>query len=405
MISLIIPGRSKMEFNHLYLLSTYLKKWSFGDSRISLNYSFCMNGTYVRNYVDMRMSAPLNMVNEFMNHCFYRAKEQVSGETGDTEGMQQAGQNIVLVNESEIKLKLSAFITKIQKEFNTNKRSNGRQRMISTRSLDFFYNDFEFEPLDDEIKFFVHLNRGANKMNGDLWSNAVDDLTNALAIKKDDIVANKYMATSLKKLGRFGEALNYLKVYAETENSTESLEDLAEAYLSLYNFKAADKAFAKLEKNEPGSLPAMFGRAMIAYKQGKGYKTLLDKIYKLDPDWLVEKIKKDWDYKLPEYIGNESNRWNAAAAARYLGFERPFDLTRKAFNGEMPSYFDADKGTIRFIKAELDAWTEIMNRYKIDEVNYHTYPDRLTKDEVKQGRAPKKRAAKKPAKEKAETAG
>lgn len=364
-----------------------------------------MNETYVRNYVDMRISSPLNMVNEFMNHCFYRAKEQVSGETGDTVGMQQAGQNIVLINESEIKLKLNAFLSKILKEFNTNKRSNGRQRMISTRSLDFFYNDFEFEPLDDTIKFYVHLNRGANKMNGDLWTNAVDDLTNALALKKDNVLANKYMATALKKLGRFDEALKYLEVFAESENSSESLENLAEAYLSLYNFKAADKAFAKLEKNEPGSLTAMFGRAMIAYKQGKGYKTILDKIYKIDPDWLMEKIKKDWDYKLPEYAGNETNRWNAAAAARYLGFDRPFDLTRKAFNGEMPSYFDAEKGTIRFIKAELDAWVEIMNRYKIDEVDYHTYPDRLTEKEVKQGRPPRKKANRKAVKEKTASAG
>ena len=72
---------------------------------------------------------------------------------------------------------------------------------------------------------------------------------------------------------------------------------------------------------------------------------------------LQEKLKNEWDYKLPAFSDNEDNMWNAGAASRYLGFEKPFDLTRKAFNEELPSYFNSEKGTIRFARAAEVAGT------------------------------------------------
>ena len=77
--------------------------------------------------------------------------------------------------------------------------------------------------------------------------------------------------------------------------------------------------------------------------------------------------------------------WNAATASRYLGYERPFDLTKRAFNDELPCYFDSERGTIRFVKAELDKWVEIQNRYCLDGPKYEVYEDRLSKDELKIG--------------------
>ncbi len=377
-----------MEHNHMYLLSAYLRKWSFGDGRISFNYSFCMNDQYIRNQIDMRISAPVNMMNEILNHSFHRAKELVS-EMAEESKTPENNNNIVLVSEPEVRQKLSAFLSKMLREFNNNKRSNGRQRMISARSLDFYYNDYEFEPLSDEIKFYVHLNRGVNKISGDLWSNAVDDLSQALALQPKNILANRYMAKALNKLNRFEEALAHLKIYAEADKSIESLEDLASAYVRMNAFKEAEAVYSKIEKEFPDSPIGTFGKAQLAYKQGKGYKTLLDRLYKQDPDWLTEKLKKDWDYKLPGYSEDESQMWNAAIAARYMGFERPFDLTKKAFSNELPSYFDPDKGTIRFVKQELDGWVELTNRYKMEDVDYQTFEDRLTPEELKKAKARK----------------
>jgi len=272
----------------------------------------------------------------------------------------------------------------------------GRSKMITTRSLDFYYNDFEFEPLEDRIKFFVHLNRGVNKINGDLWTNAVDDFSLALAIDSEDIMANKYMAEALNKLGRYDDAISHLKLYSEAENTPESLTALAVAYIQLNDFTKAEQIFKKLSKDFPDSLLAQFGLAQVAYKQDKKYLKVLDKIFETDPYWLKEKLKKEWDYKLPAYAEAEENMWNAAIAARYLGLERPFDLTRKAFNDEVPSYFDSERGTIRFVKKELDAWVELMNHYQNDGETYQVYADRLTKEELdkaeikKPKRAPRK---------------
>ncbi len=67
-----------------------------------------------------------------------------------------------------------------------------------------------------------------------------------------------------------------------------------------------------------------------------------------------EYLKKSWEYKLPGYEEDETKMWNAATSARYLGYDRPFDLTKRAFNDEVPCYFDSERGTIRFVKAELD---------------------------------------------------
>ncbi len=346
-----------MESNELYFLSTYLKKWSYAENKLTLNYSFVVGGLYERNRIEMRIGAPVNLLNELLNHAFHKAKERLyaAADVLKEETLNDFA-NIILVNESEVKRKLSLFLSKILKEFNQNKRSHGKSRMISVRSLDFYYNDFEFQPLDDEIKFYVHMNRGINKINGDLWSNAVDDLTLALEIKPDDTQTNKYMALALHKLGRHEEALKHLIVYAQNEDSPESLDALAQAYIHLGDFKKAEHIYKDLNKRFPDSVLAQYGMAQIAYKLGSGFKAILDRIYKKDPEGLRDKLKKDWDYKIPGYCENEECMWNAATAARYLGFERPFDLTRKAFNEEIPSYFDSERGTIRFVKAELDHW-------------------------------------------------
>ena len=65
-------------------------------------------------------------------------------------------------------------------------------------------------------------------------------------------------------------------------------------------------------------------------------------------------------------------------------------LTQKAFNDELPCYFDSERGTIRFVKEELDQWVEIQNRYSIDGLIYKVYEDRLSDDELNIGNGPKK---------------
>jgi len=384
-----------MDFNELYLLSTYLKKWSFGENRITLNYSFTINDTYERGHLDMRLGSPLNLVNEFLNHVFHNAKELVFERNEDAVESDDLNYNIILVNEPEIKRKLSAYLSKILREFNQNRRTRGRGRMISTRSLDFYYNDFEFEPLSEDIKFYVYLNRGVNKMSGDLWTYAIEDFTEALKYRPEDIQANKYIAKALKKVGNYKDSLEHLRIYAQAENTAESLDALAAAYIHLGIYEKAREVYAEIEKDFPDSPLAVYGKAQLAYKEGKGFKTLLDRIYKKDPEWLQEKLKTEWDYKLPAYCDHEECKWNAAIAARYLGFERPFDLTRRAFNDELPSYFDSEKGTIRFVRAELDTWVELMNRYKLDVVNYKTYEERLTKADIDKAKIRKKRTLKK----------
>jgi len=368
-----------MELENLHVLSAYLKKWSYHENRLSFSYSYFTESGYGRDFVDLRVAAPQTMVNDFLNRLMYRVKEK-----GAT--------TIRIINESDVQRKLNLFFSKILKEFNTNKRSRGRIRMISNRSMDFYYNDFEYQPLENGVKFYVHLNRGVNKMNGDLWSAAIEDLNQALAFKPDDPEANKYLAEALVKSHQIEEAIPYYEKYAESENSLAGLNDLAHAYIKLERFKEAEKVFKRMQKLDPDDLLAKIGQAQIAYLEGKDYMKHLDEVYTMDEEWCREYLKKSWGYKLPGYGGDESKMWNAATASRYLGYDRPFDLTKRAFNDEIPCYFDSEKGTIRFVKAELDNWVKIQNRFRLDGQEYQVYADRLNDKELEIGKVKRSRS-------------
>ncbi|MHA2275408.1 MAG: tetratricopeptide repeat protein, partial [Candidatus Kariarchaeaceae archaeon] len=183
-----------------------------------------------------------------------------------------------MVNETEAQRKLNLFLTKILKEFNTNKRSRGRVRMISSRSMDFYYNDFEYEPLSDQAKFYVHLNRGVNKMNGDLWSAAIEDLKIAISLNDDNPLVNKYLAEALLKNQKAEEALPYFEKYADKENSLKGYNDLARAYIKIEKFKQAENVVKKMKIQNPDDLIVKMLEAQIAYLQGKSYTDQLDKI-------------------------------------------------------------------------------------------------------------------------------
>lgn len=381
-----------MEVGNLHVLSTYLKKWSYHDNRLSLSYSYFTENGYMRDFIDLRISAPHNMVNDILNRMVNKAKEKY--ENRDTP--------IRIVNEAEVQRKLNMFVGKILKEFNTNKRSRGRIRMISSRSMDFYYNDFEYEPLEDQVKFYVHLNRGVNKMNGDLYSAAIEDLKLALGFDENHPLANKLLAEALVKNHRIEEALPYYEKFAENESSLSGLNDLAHAYIKLGRYKEAEAILKKMTKIDPNDLLVKIGQAQIDYLQEKDYLKKLDEIYESDEHWLREYIKKSWEYKLPGYSDDESKMWNAATSSRYLGYDRPFDLTKRAFNDEIPCYFDSERGTIRFVKTELDNWVEIHNRYKMDGEEQQVYLDRISEDELKIGEI-KKTRKKAPKKAKAPT--
>jgi tetratricopeptide (TPR) repeat protein len=373
-----------MEQQKLHILSVYLKKWSYGENKVTVNYSLSVGNNYYRKHRDQKLAKATNMVNELLAQILKDAKS--------LEGKNEKAQiQIKLINEGEAKKKLNAFFLKITKEFNQNKKSRGKSRMISSRSVDFYYSDSEYELLEDEIKFFVHLNRGLNKVNGDLWSNAISDFKMALKFKPDNVQVNKHLAIAYNKLGQFSDALSPLKIYADSEQSADSLNTLATVYINLEEFDKADEIYQQIAEEFEDTITALFGRAQIAYKQGHDYTKYLDEINKSNPTKLIEKLKNNWEYRL----SNEDlqTQWNASTAARYLGFDRPFDLTKKAFNKEIPCYFNADKGTIRFIKEEIDCWIELRNRYNLDGSKYKVFENKLTPEE-KGTKRKKKQSAK-----------
>ncbi len=359
----------------IHILSVYLKKWSFGENRFTINYAFTANDLYRRRHKEFHMTKSEQLLDEFF--------EQIK--TDSLNALHEKGSenyNLQIMQFEIVRPLLKNYFENIVKEFKGKKNASGKMRMNLSRSMDLYYKENAYSLLDDRIKFYVHLNRGLNKVNGELWSQALTDLLRAYKFNPMDIVVNKYLAISYNKLGKFSRAISPLQVYAKAENTPESLNALAEAYINLEDYEKADAIYKEITAKFGDAHLARYGRAYIAYKQGKEFTEFLDEIMKEDPAWLTEKLKNDWDYSL-ENLKNHTE-WNAATAARYLGYNRPFDLTRKAINKEIPCYYDADKGTVRFIREELDCWVELHNRYNLDGKKYDVFVDRLLPQENKE---------------------
>jgi len=367
--------------HELYLLSIYLKKWSYGEKKITFNYSFTVAGQYERFFSEMRVTPPSNMGTELLSSVYYRAKDRLINQK-DMDIAPEESVQINLVNEAEIKRKMGVYITKILKEFNNNRKSQGKSRMITSRSLDFFYNDFEFEPLSDEIKFFIHLNRGVNKLSGELWEPAIEDLKQALKYRSDDIRVHQYLSQAYKNLGNFERAHEHSEYILTNDPNANNRINLARSYISMNVFSKAEEVLNQLPDEEKSTREALLVKAQLAYKKGQNYQEFLDILLKDDADWLSEQINKNWDFKLAADGIDDITLWNAATSARYLGIERPFELTRRAFNEHIPCYFDSEAGIIRFSRWEIDAWIEIMVRYSQEGMHYKTYPDKLRPEEV-----------------------
>ena len=85
-------------------------------------------------------------------------------------------------------------------------------------------------------------------MNGDLWAAAIEELQLALSFEEENPLANKYMAQAYMKSHHIEEALPYFRKYADKENSTDSLNELAHAYTKLGLYKEAEEIFAKMKE-------------------------------------------------------------------------------------------------------------------------------------------------------------
>ncbi len=365
----------------LFLLSIYLKKWSYGDKKITFNYSFTVAGQYERFFVEMRVTPPANMGNELLSSVYYRAKDRLINQK-DMELAPEETVQINMVNEAEIKRKIGVYITKILKEFNNNRKSQGKSRMITSRSLDFFYNDFEFEPLSDEIKFFIHLNRGMNKLSGELWEPAIEDLKQALKYRPEDIRVHQSLSLAYKNLGNFERAHEHSEYILTNDPNANNRINLARSYISMNAFSKAEGVLAELPEEEKNTREALLTRAQLYYKTGQNYQEILDLLLNEDADWLSEQMNSNWDFKLAENGINDITLWNAGTAARYLGIDRPFELTRRAFNEHIPCYFDSEAGIIRFSRWEIDSWIAIKAKYSLEGMHYKTYQENLRPEEI-----------------------
>ena len=150
----------------------------------------------------------------------------------------------------------------------------------------------------DEFK--KHLDQGIYYFQDGLFRNAIESLTKAIEIKKDESIAYFYRGASYHSIEEYNEAmLDYTKAISLDENLTDAYYNRAKIILSRKDIENPDvkKAVKDLEKAlelDEKFVDAMYAMAAAYKKLGDYHKTLeyIEKLLTISPDHIYAKALK-----------------------------------------------------------------------------------------------------------------
>ena len=150
----------------------------------------------------------------------------------------------------------------------------------------------------DEFK--KHLDQGIYYFQDGLFRNAIESLTKAIEIKKDESIAYFYRGASYHSMEEYNEAmLDYTKAISLDENLTDAYYNRAKIILSRKDIENPDvkKAVKDLEKAlelDDKFVDAMYAMAAAYKKLGDYHKTLeyIEKLLTISPDHIYAKALK-----------------------------------------------------------------------------------------------------------------
>lgn len=346
----------------IVLFSCDLNKWNGDSQKATMTFYFHFDS---QNY-NCQLDVQLNNFEQSWSKLIGQLKETIN-ETSNADGSE-------LKDEAVIKAGLSAYFEKIRREIGNGRNGKKHGKSSISRYNLFYLKDPELELLNDDEKFLAYLDIIDRKAKKDQYSQIGSYIDKALEIKKNDPELLRYQANFLLASNKTEDALNCLKEYLKVNKKDVVVQtQLAKLYDKLEDYKNADKMYDQIIKNDPENLNAIMRKAQIMYYNGDDFLSELDKIYKLDPTFLKEFLKKDWDYHLPE----QKKDLNPVRAAVYFGYDRAMDIAPYAFNREIPAYIDMKSANVMFSKQELDQWFKIINKYDINEYGFELYPEKM----------------------------
>jgi tetratricopeptide (TPR) repeat protein len=189
--------------------------------------------------------------------------------------------------------------------------------------------------------------------------------------------------------------MRFYEKFAEVENSQRAWLELAKSYRKGKLFDKSEAIYQQVLAEDPTNKEARIGIAQIRYAlQNEAYQQILDELHKEDPEWLCEWLKEEFNFRI--YTNNKT-MLSPIQAAKFLGYDRIFDLTQRAFKNELPSHFNPGRARLTFYKEELANWANTLNRYNCSGEEIKLYPDRINEADV-EVEEEENTTAKKPAK-------
>lgn len=362
-----------MSVNEISLIAVDIRKWDLELQKITFNNFYLDSENEKMVTFDVSIMNTAEMVEEFVGKFKFTVQKQLQEAQADAEVQ------VELENEAFIRQKVHNYFKRILTELNNPRRKRGQPKMIYSTHMDVYSENQDISFLPKKVQFFVLLNWARKYYEKEDYAKAIDPLRKLIKIDPDFGLAYKWLARSLKKNRKYEEAMRYYEKYAQVDGSIDALLDLAKSYRKGKLFEKSEKIYHEILKLEPENKEARIGLAQIKYaRKEPDYVEILDELYKEDPEWLVEWLVDEFNFRI--YVP-EKTYLSPVQASRFLGYNKVFELTQKAFKNDLPSHFNPAKARLSFFKEELENWANTMNRYHCLEEEVKLFPDVLEEEE------------------------
>ncbi|MCB0264982.1 MAG: tetratricopeptide repeat protein [Calditrichaeota bacterium] len=363
----------------LSLVAVEIRKWDLETNKIGITSFFVMDNQEKSLEFIVNIMQPPEMVEEFLGKLRYEAELKLKSENGTDEF------SINFENETFLRQKVYNYFKRITSELNSTKRKKGQPRMIFTTHMDIYNETQDITFLQQRLQFYVVLNWSRKYYEREEFKKAVEPLRKLIKINPGYGPGYQMLARSLKKIRKYDEAMRYYERYAEVENTTEAWLDLAKSYRKGKVFDKSEAIYNRILADDPKNPEARIGIAQIRYAtQDQEYIKLLDEIFKDSPDWTRSWLKEEFNFRI---YTNDKMGLSPNQAAKFMGYDKIFDLTQRAFRNEIPSHFNPSRARLSFFKEELENWAQMMNRFNCLPGEVKLYPDRIHAEDAEMDEA------------------
>lgn len=353
-----------------YLNTVNFRKYDYVTGKMPLKIHYIMNDEEYFSYFEISVRQTSEMVTDFLEQFNKDIHDKIAKEGEQIE--------IEIANESLVRQQFHNYLNRFISEKNSGKKKKGKTTKSMPSYLDIYHELQDISFLPKNVQFFLVLNWAKKYYDREDYHKAIDPLRKLIKLKPEYGLAYKMLARSLKKNRKYDEAMRYYEKYAKVDKSLDAKLDLAKSYRKGKLFDKSDKIYQDVLQDFPEDKEARIGIAQIKYAQNNpDYMAILELLYEEDAAWLKKWLIEEFNFRI--YISSKTSM-KPNQAARYLGYEKPYQLTQMAFRNEIPSHFNPTKARISFYKEELENWAKVCNRFNLLPEEVKLYPDAIAKE-------------------------